>query len=252
MKIDYVKEYGRLEVAHWWFQVRKKIILQSLSKYISQDGNKKILNVGAAAGATSLWLSAFGKVSSIENEPLFLEHLRNNNIEVTEASAEQLPFADNSFDVVCAFDVVEHINDDKKALKEMQRVCKPGGKICITVPSYQFLWGRHDVANGHKRRYTFPSLKQQLPADTAIVYSTYFNALLFLPVYFARKIDWLIAGKKTATSDFESFKSNSFSGAVCKFIFGLEIYLLKMMRLPFGVSLLVLLEKNTTAQKNNE
>jgi SAM-dependent methyltransferase len=252
MKSDYVKEYGRLEISHWWFQVRKKIILQSLGKYISQDGNKKILNVGAAGGATSLWLSAFGKVSSIENERLFLEHLRNNNIEVTEASAEQLPFADNSFDVVCAFDVVEHIDNDKNALKEMQRVCKPGGKICITVPAYQFLWGRHDVANGHKRRYTFTSLKQQLPADTVILYSTYFNTLLFLPVYFTRKIDWLIAGKKTATSDFESFKSNSILGAVCKFIFGLEIYLLKIMCLPFGVSLLVLLEKNAAAQKNNE
>lgn len=252
MKSDYVKEYSRLELSHWWFQVRKKIILQSLGKSISQEGNKKILNVGAAGGATSLWLSAFGKVSSIENEPLFLEHLRNNNIEVTEASAEQLPFADNSFELVCAFDVVEHIDDDRKALAEMQRVCKPGGKICITVPAYQFLWGRHDFANGHKRRYTFTSLKQQLPDDTAIIYSTYFNTLLFLPIYFARKTDWLIAGKKAATSDFESFKSNNISGAVCKFIFGLEVYLLKIMRLPFGVSLLVILEKNAFEQKNNE
>jgi SAM-dependent methyltransferase len=252
MKNDYVKEYSRLETSHWWFLVRKKIILQSLSKHIFKNGNKKILNIGAAAGATSQWLAAFGKVSSIENEPLFLEHLRNNNIDVTEASAEQLPFADNSFDLVCAFDVVEHIADDKKALAEMQRVCKPDGKICITVPACQFLWGRHDVANGHKRRYTFASLKQQLPADTAIVYSTYFNTLLFLPVYFARKIDWLIAGKKAATSDFESFKSNGISGAVCKFIFGLEVYLLKIMRLPFGVSLLVLLEKDASAQNNKE
>lgn len=244
MKSEYVKEYGRLETSHWWFAVRQKIILQSISKFISKEGDKKVLNIGAAAGASSAWLSVFGTVSSVENESVFLEHLHSKNIDAVSASAEQLPFADNSFDLVCAFDVVEHIEDDKKALAEMQRVCRPGGKICITVPAFQCLWGRHDVANGHKRRYVFSTLRQQLPAQNKMLYSTCFNTLLFLPIYIARKIDWLLAGKKEAASDFDIFKTNAFANSICQFIFNLETKLLKVMRFPFGVSLLVLLEKD--------
>jgi len=251
MKNEYVKEYGRLETSHWWFAVRKKIILQKISAYVPQGKNLSVLNIGAAAGASSLWLSVFGKVVSVENEPVFIEHLQNENIEVVNASATLLPLADNSFDLVCAFDVVEHIADDAKALAEMQRVCKPGGKICITVPAYQSLWSQHDVVNNHQRRYSFKSFEQQLPQQSAIQYSTYFNTLLFLPVWLARKMNNLFANKNKPASDFDNFKQGSFSSAVCRFIFNLETGLLKIMRFPFGVSLLVLLEKKTSTQDKN-
>ena len=252
MKSEYIKEYGRLEVSHWWFAVRKKIILQSISHYVSPRHNLTILNIGAAAGASSKWLEVFGKVRSVENETLFVEHLLNNNIDVINASAEKLPFEDNSFDMVCAFDVIEHIEEDKNALEEMKRVCRPGGKVCITVPAYQYLWGSHDVVNGHKRRYSFSSFKQKIPTQLVIKYSTYFNTLLFIPILLARKMQRLFGNKNIEASDFENFKQSDLSAKICRFIFGLELPLLKMIRLPFGVSLLVLLEKNISDQNKDK
>lgn len=243
MKPDYVKEYSRLETTHWWFVVRKKIILQALHNYVAAGADQKILNIGAAGGASSQWLAAFGNVHSVENEPLFLQHLQALHIEVTNASAEALPFDDNSFDMVCAFDVVEHIGNHHQALSEMWRVCKPGGKICITVPAYQALWGRHDVANGHKRRYRLSTLRKPIPPNARLLYSTYFNTLLLLPIFIARKIDWLFAGNKPASSDFSNYTPGSFFDKCCSFIFGLELPLLQRMRLPMGVSLLAIFEK---------
>ena len=70
------------------------------------------------------------------------------------ASAEALPFADGSFDVVSAFDVVEHCGSERTALSELRRVVKPGGMVFISVPAYQWLWTEFDARAGHYRRYT--------------------------------------------------------------------------------------------------
>ena len=120
----YVQQYGQLENEHWWFIVRHKILLQTLQKYIPHTNLQtlKILNVGAAAGGSSRWLSAFGEVTSLENDPLFLNYLQDQKIVVINASVTNIPLDDNSFDLVCAFDVIEHVEDDKKAISELIRV----------------------------------------------------------------------------------------------------------------------------------
>lgn len=69
-------------------------------------------------------------------------------------SATALPFADASFDVVAAFDVVEHCLDDVLALRELQRVLMPRGRLLLSVPAYQWAWSDHDERAGHHRRYT--------------------------------------------------------------------------------------------------
>src|SRR5260370_41254151 len=79
-------------------------------------------------------------------------------------TAEAIPFADATFDLVTAFDVLEHLDDDVRALREMARVARPGGLIAVTVPAYQWMWGRQDEVSHHRRRYTGRSLKQGITA----------------------------------------------------------------------------------------
>lgn len=249
MNKKYVEEYAILERTHWWFVIRQKIIMQALCDFIpaiKKDSPLKILNIGAAGGASSKWLSSFGEVVSVEYDLLFLEFLQDQNIPVTQASITELPFKEDHFDLVCAFDVVEHVEAHHKAVEEMLRVCKPEGNICITVPAFNSLWGNHDVINGHYRRYTKKTLKQviinQIPVQ--YVYSSYFNSILFIPIYLFRKLNKLFNSKKKANnSDFANFTTNFFVNRLLKRIFGIELFLLKWIRFPFGISLLTIIKK---------
>ncbi len=243
----YVEQYGQLEESHWWFLIRRQIIAQTIQRYVKKGNQERlqILNVGAATGASSKWLADFGDVVSIENDPMFLAHLAEKHIDVIHASVTDLPLEDSRFDLVCAFDVIEHVADDQKAMQELTRVCKINGNICITVPAFQSLWGSHDIVNGHHRRYTKQKLKDRITSLSAtIVYSTYFNCLLFLPVFLFRRAAPLFQNKQQVPkADFGYFKNSPLINRLLKLIFGLEPSLLKWVNFPFGVSFLLLLQK---------
>ena len=254
MDKKYVAQYGLLEKTHWWFIIRQRIILQAMRKYAARQhgGTLKILNVGAAAGGSSNWLASLGQVTSLENDPLFISYLKEQEIEVIDASVTNIPFPDESFDLVCAFDVIEHVADDRQAVRELIRVCKPGGRVCITVPAFQLLWSAHDVVNGHYRRYKTKQLRQLVEMLSAgQLYSSYFNSILFIPVLIFRKLQRLLKkGSNTDQSDFRYFAHNKIFNGLMKLLFGLEVFLLKFSRFPFGVSLIMLLKKNGLSQEN--
>ncbi len=248
MNDAYVKQYASLERQHWWFRVRRQIILRSIKHTCPRKSIPlHILNVGAAGGASSEWLGDLGHVVSLENDPFFISFLRENKIEVVEGSADQLPFPDNSFDLVCAFDVLEHVKNDTTAMSEFLRVCKPGGTITVTVPALKMLWSYHDELNGHYRRYSKRSLQlvlDKFPGKTTMEIR-FFNFLLFLPVLLARKIANLSSGQKiSGQSDFTYYKTSSFFNKVLEKIFGLELKLPRFLKFPFGVSLVAVMKKD--------
>jgi len=248
MNKKYVEEFTVLERTHWWFIIRQKIIMQALKRSVPLNKNTplKILNIGAAGGASSKWLATFGNVVSVEYDLFFLEYLINQNIPVTQASITSLPFENGDFDLVCAFDVIEHVEDHHKAVQEMLRVCKPDGNICITVPAFNSLWGNHDEINGHYRRYTKKTFKEVILTQVPVkyIYSSYFNTILFIPLFLFRKINKLSSKKQNINnSDFANFTTHKFLNKLLKVIFGTEFFLLKWMRFPFGISLLTILKK---------
>ena len=98
-----------------------------------------------------------------------------------------MPFADASFDLVTCLDVIEHTPDDRRTLRELRRVTRPGGTLVVTVPAYQALWSAHDVVNGHYRRYRRPELRAAAQeAGWLHVRDSYFNALLLGPAAIVR------------------------------------------------------------------
>src|SRR5256885_8420848 len=95
-------------------------------------------------------------------------------------TAEAVPFADGSFDLVTALDVLEHLDDDVRALREMARVVTPAGLIAVTVPAYGWMWGRQDEISHHRRRYTGRSLRKAITAAGLFPRRlTAFNSILF-------------------------------------------------------------------------
>lgn len=266
MNQDYYKNYYHLERNHWWFVVRLEILKQELQKIavVEKNSKRKILNIGIATGKTSQMLAQFGEVTSLEYDGVCAEFVRQKlAIEVIEGSILELPFEANSFDWVCAFDVIEHVEDDKKAISEMNRVCKTKGKICITVPAFQSLWSHHDEINHHFKRYKMNEIKNLFDLQSKkvnnnysfkILRKTYFNSFLFIPIWLFRKLNFLIPQRfirKGAGSDFEIYKSNRFLDSILKGIFLIEKKLFqKNISFPFGVSLLFFVQKDNSEKTN--
>jgi SAM-dependent methyltransferase len=150
-----VKKLAALEDKHWWYRERRVLLgreLDALSRRGIQVG--RALDIGAAGGGNTRVLRDRGWAGTALEygaEGAEVAHLRG--IPVVRADATTLPFAEQSLDLVVAFDILEHIGDDKSASGEMFRVLRPGGVALVAVPCDMELWSEHDVAVGHVRRY---------------------------------------------------------------------------------------------------
>jgi SAM-dependent methyltransferase len=245
----YYSEYYALERSHWWFTARLKMLEIVLKKhclpYFKTVKPLKILNIGVATGATSQMLEKYGTVTSVEYDSSCCDFLKEKvGIIAVNASLTDLPFSNESFDIVCAFDVIEHIKDDAKAVSEISRVLHPEGKFFITVPAFRFLWSNHDVVNHHIRRYTLSQVNKLFLTNTLQAeYRSYFNFWLFFPVVIARALLNIFPRKKkneTSGSDFEVLNSSKIiNNILYKIFFSESFFLLKGITLPVGVSMLI-------------
>lgn len=248
MQHDYYKEYYDLERNHWWFVAREKIISNYIKKLIDQkflnSSGLKILNVGCGPGRSSQYLSNFGEVTSVEYDKDCCEFAsERTGLHIIHGSITELPFPENSFDLVCAFDVIEHVEDDQLAVDEMKRVVKEDGIIFITVPAFMSMWSHHDVINHHFRRYKLPEVKTLFLSknDGKMIFSSYFNTFLFPPIYFFRIVsNWFKSGEKRkgSGSDFEAFKPGILNNILYAIMHLETRFINKNISFPFGVSIL--------------
>lgn len=181
-------EYKRLferESFYWWNIGRRDILKSVLNRHLVSQRGLSILDVGCGAGGNIKILGEFGGVTGFDISEEALKFARTHGTfkNLVSGNAEYLPFADESFDLVSALDVLEHIPDDHRAIREMFRVLKKGGFALITVPTHRWLWSRHDQALHHLRRYTTNELRTKLAsAGFRVVQHSHFviPAILFL------------------------------------------------------------------------
>ena len=148
-------------------------------RYLSR-GRLQVLDVGCGAGNMIHHLSRYGTVKGIDNNPIPLKVAHQRGYDAQQASAEDIPFPDGSFDLVAALDLIEHCPDDLPVLLQCYRVCAPGGHIIITVPAFQWLWSHNDVIDHHYRRYTAGQLRALLDhVGLQVLRMTYNNTLIF-------------------------------------------------------------------------
>jgi SAM-dependent methyltransferase len=249
MNKDYYSVYYQMERSHWWFKVREKILISQIKKYITSKAHLplKILNVGVATGRTTEFLSQFGEVVSLEYDSDCCQFLREKlHLEVIQGSVLDLPFPNDQFDLVCAFDVIEHVEDDQRAIDELYRVCKPESHIFLTVPAFMELWSSHDIVNQHYRRYRLPEVKRLFSSlQGKIIFKSYFNSILFPPIFLYRKLTSIFRSpQRTLSSDFESVIAPSLISKILYSLFNAEVQLLRKIKFSFGVSIAYLYKKN--------
>ncbi len=172
---------------HWWYRGRRRIVRAELDR-LALGSDPRILDAGCGSGRMLQELAAYGQVSGIELDEDAAEMAAQRGWgEVAVGRLEELPWEDDTFDLITSLDVVEHTPDDRVALAELRRVSKPGGWLLVTVPAYQTLWSLHDVANHHFRRYNRATLAR--PARDAgwrIERMTFFNSLPLAPAAVVR------------------------------------------------------------------
>ena len=172
---------------HWWYRGRRRIIRAELDRIPLASG-AHVLDAGCGSGRTLEELGRYGEVHGIELNPEAADVARaRGRGEVLVGRLEALPWDEDTFDLITCLDVIEHTPDDRVTLRELRRVCKPGGWLLVTVPAYQALWSLHDVANHHYRRYGRRTLRSAaVGAGWTVVRVSSFNALLLAPAAVVR------------------------------------------------------------------
>lgn len=144
-----------LEDRHWWYRERRAL----LSRLVADLPAGSALDVGAAGGGNTAVLTALGwSAVALEYSQEGALTAQQRGLATVRGDARRLPFADASLDLVTALDVLEHLDDDAAAAREIHRVLRPGGRVVVTVPVDPRLWSAHDEAVGHVRRYTRSSV----------------------------------------------------------------------------------------------
>ncbi len=149
-----------LEDHYWWFVSRRSMAHAWLKEFAPEG---KTLDLGCGTGALLQTLQSEREAEGVDFSPLALEFCQSRGLKnLHEADAQSLPLPDSSFQAVVTLDTLEHVPDDEMAMREICRVLEPGGILIINVPAFQWLWGPHDVALHHFRRYTPRLLKKRL------------------------------------------------------------------------------------------
>jgi SAM-dependent methyltransferase len=182
MDRDYERQTHQAEDRHWWYRGRRTV-LDGVIAQLGLPADPRILDAGCGSGRFMVELARLGTVTGVELSQTSVALARERGLgEVIAGSVLEMPFADDSFDLAVSLDVIEHLEDDLAALRELRRTIAPGGALLVTVPAYQWLWSGHDEINHHHRRYTRRSLQHVAEqAGWKQARTTYFNSLL-LPV----------------------------------------------------------------------
>ena len=234
-----------VEERHWWYRGRRRVVSEVV-RALDLPPGAQILDAGCGSGRNMVDLARVGTVTGIEIADASAQRARARGVgDVVEASITDLPFEDGHFDLAVCLDVIEHIEDDVAALRELYRVVAPDGTLLVTVPAYQWLWSEHDVINHHQRRYKRRTLAAAASsAGWVTVWSTYFNSWL-LPVAAAhRRLSRLRHSFDEPVSDLQLTpeRLNSVLEQPLRF----EAWLIaRGWTLPAGLSLMALMRKGT-------
>jgi len=238
--------YNRLfeiDRQHWWFRGRLAIFEAVLNKLLKPEEVRTILDVGCGSGANFPVLAKFGEVYGVDSSEEAISFLKDKGFEkVFKGELPYLSF-DKKFDLITLFDVLEHIEDDGAALRNISQILTDRGLIMLSVPAHKFLWSDYDELVHHKRRYGKKELVAKIQSQGyEIELATYFNTFLAIPAFAVKLIKKAPVINKILP-DSELDLNIGPANELLSLIFSSERYLLKHLNFPMGLSLLFVARK---------
>jgi len=247
-KREYFAQLATFEEGNFWFRGRNRLIQWALGKYFRDAGS--FFEVGCGTGfvlkgvrETLPQMRLAG--SEIFGDGLVFARARLPGVELYQMDTRQIPF-EREFDVIGAFDVLEHVVEDDAALRQMFTATRPGGGILVTVPQHRFLWSAIDEHSMHQRRYSRAELRRKVKqAGFSIERITSFVSLL-LPFMMCARM------KRHRSHDFQLWKEFEISrplNALLGSILTAERAMIERgVSFPAGGSLLLIAKRPATAQ----
>lgn len=233
-------QMAELEKNHWWFVGRRAVVFDVLRR---ARVSGKLLDVGLGTGFNARAFERMGfSVEGLDPAPEAVAFAKDivPNVPVFAAPFPSAKVPSATYDVVMLLDVLEHLEDDVAGARDVARVLKPGGMAIITVPAFRFLWTKHDESAHHFRRYRKKELCRVLEgAGLELVFVSYYNFFLFPLIAFVRMLTKVLG--REGGSDFD--KTPHFLNRLLGWFFGVERFLLRFFRFPFGVSLIAVIRK---------
>lgn len=247
MKAEAYEQY-RAESSNWLKAARVDLLRAFLADVPDQGRPLRLLEIGAGVGQNVPVLAERGTVDVVEIDPLGIDALRALE-EVHTLYDQPVPFdLPGTYDVIVAFDVLEHLEDDRAAARWVSDHLAPGGRFIANVPAYQFLFSGHDVALKHFRRYTRRRLLAAMPADLTVERDTYFNCVLF-PLAAGMRIAGKVSARLRGHGSGEAVRKQSSEvpaavDRVFSAILAAEVSAIRRgVTLPFGLSVFCVLRK---------
>ncbi|HUF12932.1 MAG TPA: class I SAM-dependent methyltransferase [Longimicrobiales bacterium] len=183
MRDDLFTLHAEIELSHWWFVGRRRILKSVVETFVPPGAGHRIVEIGCGTGANVAALAADYDVCGIDpHEPaIALARRRFPNVHFIAGTAPaDLRPQDRLAELFMLLDVIEHVPDDHAFMTDVLTAVPSGSRVLITVPADPALWSEHDESFGHYRRYTeetLVSLLASLPLDVEML--SYFNARLY-------------------------------------------------------------------------
>ena len=247
MNPEEYKNLSEVEKLHWFYRTKRQIVRYWLLKSYPLRKDSVLADCGAGTGLFAREMSDVCNVIAIDSQEDALRLVEQNigAERVTRGTCAALPLKDLSVDCITALDVLEHVEDDRLAVREMARVLKPGGVAIVTVPAMPALWSDWDEALHHYRRYRHEGLLELFdPTVFEITHWNYINVFALPVVFAARKLRPLFRGLARDKSNrrledkmlprwLDSSLSFAFKALACQ----------SLIRFPAGVSLLAIAKR---------
>ena len=238
MDRGYVAVHVAEEGDHWWFRGRRAILLAAL-RHALPARPLRLLELGCGSGNVLEALGALGEAVGMEPDPELVAAGRARGLDVRRGSLPDDRVVPAGWpDAVLFLDVLEHLEDDLRALRAAWAIVRPGGTLVVTVPAYAWLWSPHDEVLGHSRRYTAASLGAVVTrAGFRLRHVTYFNTLLLPAIVAAR------AWKRLRGAGHDLSRPAAPVNAALARVFSLERFVVARWRVPAGASLLLIADR---------
>jgi SAM-dependent methyltransferase len=245
MDKEFYLQYAAVEARHWWFVGRRRIVEQVI-RQLNLPKNAKILEAGCGTGGNLTMLARYGQISAMELDETACQLANERQVTTVKRGSlpDEIPFT-TQYDLIVILDVLEHLDDDLAALQALYRKLNSHSWLLITVPAYQFLWSYHDEINHHKRRYTLKNLKRVVKqAGYTVCYASYFNTWLFPLVAGVRLLKKIFKMDHPSVDSSDLILPGKIVNKFLTFLFASERYFMNRISLPFGVSVVLLAQKN--------
>lgn len=231
----YAAAHAEEDRAHWWFVGRRAVILAEMARRLPARRGR-LTELGCGSGGMLEALGRFGTAVGVETDSVLRARARERGLDVRPgALPDDIPLEAGTWDAVCLFDVLEHVEDEAGALAACRRLLAPAGRLFVTVPAYAWLWSRHDELLGHRRRYTAGRLRRAAEgAGYAVERLTYFNTLLAPPIMAVRLVRAMLR-----RPGHDLHRPGPVANRVLAACFAAEAPLLGWLSPPFGISILL-------------